>query len=231
MSENQWLQLTDVSLCAADSHAPHQPSHTGRWDGGSISSVEVYPHQAEALVLPASVGVMLRCPLEPGAVDGAVRQRVAGITLWVESSISVARRNGGDGRPPSALNMRRSIEMASDAHLESVVAFPLEAARSRGLLNLSYLAQSCGATRIRLVEGTGSMHPLDLFRSIRSLRERLSTPLEVDISNRFGLALGSALCAMRAGVHHFVVTVDPAQDAHIPAAAFIRCARVSAIEE
>ena len=224
------LYLTDVSLCEADLARNQEGaarSVVDAWQSGGLFRVEI-PSGASsagrfAALRAAGAAIAVRCAAAPDQV----RTVFAGsetATLWVDSVAALSRRPAGETRPPAVLRLGRAVKAARERRLEVVVAIPFEPDRLRAVLHLSYLAQSHGAHRIRLVESSGRIHPLDLFRSIRSLRERLTVPLELDISDEFGLSAGAALCAIRAGVRHLVVGCSlPPGRPHIPMQALLSC--------
>ena len=225
------LFLTDVSLCDMAAVEPGALDRTGA--ACAQLGIDRMEAPIDCLNLlragpTPGVPVVVRCSGLAADIETTYQPGVVGITVWINSALSMSRRPGGVSRPPSTQQLRRSVEAARARGLDVTVAFPMETDRSRALLSLGYFAQSCGANRVRLVESTGALHPLDLYRILRSLRERLNAPLEVDLSDACGLAVGCALCAMRAGVRHLVVTTSPGQQAsqHIPVHRLHLCERL-----
>ncbi len=206
------LFLTEVSLCDDDTHTSEDSCADilQGWPAANLQRVELPLRFAEGPCLGQFLGagapVVVRCGASAEEIESLCLQPIRGVTIWVNSAVSLARRQAGVSRPPSALKLQEAIDCARGKGLETTVAFPLETDRLRTLLNFGYLVQSFGADRLRLVDQSASLHPLDLFRTLRALRERLSTPLEIDINNTWGVAVGAALCAIRAGVRHIAVS-------------------------
>ena len=211
---NESLFLTDVSLCDADSRDIEDPlwALAREWRRVGLNRIEIPIDIARSVSQSAirrpDFPVLLRCPAAPDSSLEALDMRAIGVTFCVDSPANLARRQTGEARPASALKLRRAVESARAHSLEVIVAFPLELDRLRTLLNFGYLVQSFGANRIRLVDGSGRVHPMDLFRSLRALRERLSVPIEIDINDTWGLAVGATVCAIRAGVRHVAVSTN-----------------------
>lgn len=206
------LVLTEVSLC--DDDVPTTGDLCADilqgWAAANLQRVEIPLPLAASSCLDglqrADVPIVVRCSASAEEIEPLSDHGIRGVTIWVSSAVSLARRPAGVSRPPSALKLQQAVDCAPSGGLEITVAFPLETDRLRTHLNFGYLAQSFGVDRLRLVDQAANLHPLDLFRTLRALRERLCTPLEMDINNTWGVAVGAALCAIRAGVRHLAVS-------------------------
>ncbi|MCA1596387.1 MAG: hypothetical protein LC772_08190 [Chloroflexi bacterium] len=231
MAGGDQLYLTDTSLCDEGSvvdRAAAAGAVAAAWQRGILFRVEVCADSAGHFELAAlqemNAATVIRCGASPDQIRTTTERGPAGVTILIDSVAALARRPVSGARPPAVLKLIRAIRAARERQLEVVVAFPFEPDRLRSVLHLGYLVQSQGVERIRLMELTGRLHPMDLFRALRSLRERLGVNLELDVSDECGLSAGAALCAVRAGVRHLVVSSAPLPDRrHLSLNALLAC--------
>lgn len=76
------------------------------------------------------------------------------------------------------------------------------------LVRLAEVAAAAGAIRFRIADTLGLLDPLQAFRLVGGLAQRIPLPIEIHAHNDFGMATANTIMAAHAGASHLSVTVN-----------------------
>lgn len=76
------------------------------------------------------------------------------------------------------------------------------------LMEVCQEIEKAGADRISLPDTVGILRPIGMYNFVKSVRERISVPLDAHVHNDIGLAVANALAACDAGVDQIHTTID-----------------------
>lgn len=134
---------------------------------------------------------------------------VDAVALSISSSDIHIKNKLGRDRMWVLNSIRESVIFAKENNLYvSVNAEDASRSDPDFLVEFAQTAKDSGADRIRYCDTVGILDPLQVYKRIKNLKDKVDIEIEMHTHNDFGMATANAIAGLEAGANHVNTTVN-----------------------